>query len=88
MRGDEELEAMLLEKLVRMRCWGAHHICESNLQKKFAKHERGRVMEIAERLRREGLLVKRPSSHEHQWFLNIARRGEIEGRIRGRPSSP
>jgi len=82
MATDEELESMLLRKLYKLRTWGAHHICESNLQKKFAKHERGRVLEIAERLRREGLLVKRPSSHEYQWFLSIMRKEEIEERIR------
>lgn len=82
MASDSELEIKLIAKLRRIGAWGAHHICESNLQKRFPKHERGRVLKIAERLRKEGLLVKRPSSHEYQWFLNIMRREEIEKRIR------
>jgi len=82
MASDSELEVLLLAKLHRNGVWGAHHVCESSLPKGFAKHERKRVMELAEKLRREGLLVKRPSSHEYQWFLNIMRKEEIEKRIR------
>ena len=72
----------LLMRLYLDHCWGAKHRCESNLLKNFPRHLRGAVKKAAERLRRAGLLVKRPSSHEYQWFLNMARREEIERRIR------
>ena len=77
-----QVESDLLGRLYRDHCWGAKHRCESNLLKNFPRHLRGAVKKAAERLRREGLLVKKPSSHEHQWFLNIAMRQEIEQRMR------
>lgn len=67
-----------LKKLYRMGCWGKGHVCESNLQKGFPSHVRGYVLDVAKKLRKEGLLVMRPSGHDRQWYLNTARRGEIE----------
>lgn len=71
----------LLKKLYKMNCWGKHHVCESNLQKGFPKHLRGRVLYVAEELRKQGLLVKRPSHHEYQWYLNFDKKEIIESII-------
>lgn len=81
MRVEEEIAIKLLRKFYDDGCWGAKHRCESNLLKNFPRHLRGQVKKAAEELRREGILVKRPSSHEYQWFLNITRREEIEPRM-------
>jgi len=80
--GEEEIACRLLLKLMRLRAWGARHISESNLQKGLLPQARGkRALKVAEELRKEGLLYKRPSSHEYQWSLIWERRTEIEMRI-------
>ncbi|MEK6954120.1 MAG: hypothetical protein AABX01_03875 [Candidatus Micrarchaeota archaeon] len=79
---EEEIACRLLMKLLRLRAWGAKHISESNLQKGFPQQARGKiVLKVAEELRREGLLYKRPSSHDYQWSLVWERRTEIEIRV-------
>ena len=80
----EEIEAeeKLLFKLHKLGAWGTRHVSESNLQKSFPPEFRGkRILKIAEKLRKEGLLYKRPSHHEHQWSLVWERKEEIEEKI-------
>ena len=79
---EREVGWALLKKLYDMGCWGKHHVCESNLPKGFPSDVRGRVKDAAEKLRKEKLLVRRPSSHDYQWYLNFEMREEIERRIR------
>ena len=81
---DTDLGRLLLKKLHTVGCGGTRHTSERNLPKVFPPHVRKRVLEIAEKFRTEGLLVKRPSSHEYQWYLNWNRKQEIEERIIGR----
>ncbi|MCK4634353.1 MAG: hypothetical protein KAT37_00590 [Candidatus Aenigmarchaeota archaeon] len=79
---ENTIEATLLRKLHKMRCWGKHHICESNLPKGFPKNLYKEVMKAADDLRRRGLLVKHPTHHENQWHLNWDKKEEIERIIR------
>ena len=78
----KEVERALLKKLYDLGCWGKHHVSESNLPKGFPSDARGKVKEAAEKLRKERLLVKRPSSHDYQWYLNFEMRQEIERRVK------
>jgi hypothetical protein len=84
---DAEVAAKLLWKMKRLGAWGTRHISESNLQKGFPPAARGRrLLAIAETLRKEGLLFKRPSHHEPQWSLVWEMRDEVDiiiGKMRG-----
>ena len=82
MISENEIEASLLRKLHRMRCWGKHHISESNLPKGFPPEIRKKVIKAAENLRKKGLLLKHPTHHENQWHLNWNKKDEIEIIIR------
>ncbi len=78
-----EIRKTILKKLYKLGCWGKGHVSESNLPKGFPPHLRGLVLEEASELRKEELLVMRPSGHDRQWYLNFAKREEIEELIRG-----
>ncbi|VVB66363.1 Uncharacterised protein [Candidatus Gugararchaeum adminiculabundum] len=78
----ERARKQLLAKLYSIGAWGTHHVCLSNLPKSFPPHNRGLVKEVAQSLRKEGLLIMRPSSHDSQCYLNIQRKEEIEKIIR------
>ncbi|MBS3053071.1 MAG: hypothetical protein J4469_01075 [Candidatus Aenigmarchaeota archaeon] len=79
---DRDIERILLKKLHTLGCWGTRHVSESNLPKGFPSHVKKRVMDIAEDLRKKGILIKRPSSHDYQWYLNWDSKREIEERIK------
>ena len=79
---DHDVAKALLRKFYRHNVWGKHHLREDTLPKGFPAHVRGKVMDVAEELRRMGWLVKRPSSHGYQWYANIERIREIEEFIR------
>lgn len=78
MTSESEIEANLLHKLYRMKCWGKYHISESNLPKGFPPDLHKKVMKAADNLRRKGLLLKHPTHHEYQWHLNWNKKEEIE----------
>ena len=72
-------EKQLLWKLYKYGAWGTKHLCESNLQKGFPPHLRGKtILEIAEGLRKRGFLGKHATHHEPQWYLNWGKKAEIE----------
>ena len=73
-----EVAKALMRKFHRHDRWGAGHWREDTLPKGFPGHLRGKVMDVAEKLRKMGFLVKRPSSHGYQWYANIERLQEIE----------
>ncbi len=79
---DEYIEATLLRKLFKKRCFGKGHMSESNLPKGFPSHLRKRVLGIADKLLREGLLQKHPTHHEMQWNINVNRMDETRSRVR------
>ena len=76
-----EIQNVLLKKLYKLGCWGKGHVSESNLPKGFPPHLRGFVLDVAYELRKQQLLVMRPSGHDRQWYLNFAKRVEIETSI-------
>ena len=77
-----EIRKVLLKKLFHLGCWGKGHVSESNLSKGFPPHLRGLVIEVAYELRKQELLVMRPSGHDRQWYLNFTKRIEIEGCVK------
>lgn len=78
----EQIDAMLLLKLVKKRYFGKKHISESNLPKGFQANLHKEFLDSAERLRKEGVLVKRPSGHDYQWYVNLNMKEEVLRRIK------
>ena len=79
---DRDVAKALLRKFYKHNVWGNKHWREDNLPHGFPPHAKGKVIGVAEELRRMGLLVKRPSSHGYQWYANLERLKEIEDFIR------
>jgi len=75
---EEFLKKALLRKFYRGGYWGNKHMREDNVPKGFPSHLRKKVMEVAEELRKNGFLCKKPTSHDNQWYANIDRLPEIE----------
>ncbi len=79
---DRDIAKALMRKFFRNNIWGKHHWREDTLPKGFKPHLRGKVMDVAEELRRMGWLVKHPTGHGDQWNANINMLREIEEFIR------
>ena len=75
---DEEIKLRILRKLYIRGCWGTRHTSESNLQKGFPPYIRGKILDLADELRKEGFLIKKPTHHDAQWYLNWDKKKEIE----------
>ncbi len=73
-----EIRKVLLKKLYHLGAWGKGHVSESNLPKGFPPHFRGLVLDAAYELRKQEILVMRPSGHDRQWYLNFSKLQEIE----------
>lgn len=75
---DEEIATDIFHRFYRKKVWGKHHWREETLTKSFPPHIRGRVMKVAEELRKKGFLIKFPTSHGMQWYANIEKIEEIK----------
>lgn len=75
---EREVAKALMRKFFRNNIWGKHHWREDTLPKGFPSHLRGKVMDVAEDLRKMGFLARRPTSHGDQWYANIEKIKEIE----------
>ena len=83
---EDLIEETLLWKLYRDGCWGAgHHSQTPLLMKGFPSHVSGKiVLQVAQRLLRQGILYRRISGHEWQWSLNPAAKETVEKIIKRR----
>lgn len=82
MVSDEELESAILHKLSRKRKWGHSHTSFDNISKGFPPHLKGKLKELAESLRKEGLVLSKPTSYGLEVSSNPAKGQEIKERIR------
>ena len=76
-RVELDVAKALMRSFERHGVWGTHHWREDTLPKGFPKHLRGLVLEVAEKLRRAGFLVKFPTNHGVQWHANFGKREQI-----------
>ncbi|MBU4266406.1 MAG: hypothetical protein KKE96_04170 [Candidatus Altiarchaeota archaeon] len=77
MVSDKKLELWIIKKLVRHKYWGKGHISSDNLVKGQDRKYKERLLEIADRLVKEGLLIKFPHGKERHYHLNKEYRREI-----------
>jgi hypothetical protein len=68
----------VLEKLLRHGYIGGRHTALENLPKGFPRHAYGEVMETVETLKRQGLIILKPTSYGTQVSLDPHRMVEIE----------
>ena len=74
---DKDLEVWIIKKLVRHEYWGKGHVSGDNLVKGQDRGYKKRILEIADKLVKRGLLVKFPHGKDKHYHLNQEYRKEI-----------
>jgi len=74
---DEEIKGKILHKLTRMGKFTASHTSIENLPKGFPKEIRGRVKSLIKELKKESLLLSKPTSYGEEISINLTKRDEI-----------
>ncbi len=77
MPSDEQITADILHKLFRKRKWGASHTSIDNLHKSCPPHLKGKYVEVADELVKNGLVLAKPTGYGVEVSLNPRRREEI-----------
>ena len=75
---DDEIKGKILDKLARYKYWGGKHTSISNLPKGFPKHMRKNVMKLVKELKRNNLIIFKPTSYGEQVSLNLMEKDEIQ----------
>lgn len=83
MTSDNEIRVWIIKKLVRHNYWGKGHISGDDLVKGQDRRYKDKILEIADNLVREGILVRFPHGKEKHYHLNQQYRKEIYRIIEG-----
>lgn len=83
MTSDNEIRVLIIKKLVRHNYWGNGHISGDDLVKGQDRRYKDKILEIADNLVREGILIRFPHSKEKHYHLNQQYRKEIYRIIEG-----
>jgi DNA-binding transcriptional ArsR family regulator len=78
----DELKALVLLKLARRRKWGHSHTSIDNVLKGSPSHLGKHLKEAAEELRKNGLVIAKPTSYGLQISLNPEKSEVIKEMIR------
>ena len=74
---DYEIKGKILHKLARFGKFEYSHTAVENLQKGFPKDSVGRVKEMIQVLRREGVLKMKPTNYGVQVSINVEKTEEV-----------
>ena len=74
---DDEIKGKILHKLTRFGKFEHSHTAVENLQKGFPKDLAGRVKELIQELKREGILKSKPTNYGEQVSINVEKTDEI-----------
>ena len=74
---DEEIKGKILHKMSRMGKFNHSHTSIDNLQKGFPVEIRGRVKDTAKELKKEGILLSKPTSYGEEVSINSAYKDKI-----------
>ena len=77
MWSDAEIKGKILHKLTRMGKFRHSHTSFDNLQKGFPKELRGRVKELSDGLKKEGILFVKPTNYGEEVSINMEKKEEI-----------
>mgnify|MGYP001594467404 CR=1 FL=1 len=74
---DEQIKGKILHKLTRMGKFHHSHTSIDNLPKGFPMEIRGRVKDVAKELKKEGILLSKPTSYGEEVSINSAHKDKI-----------
>ncbi len=74
---DEEIKGKVLHKLTRRGKFQHSHTSIDNLPKGFPAHERKRVKKLVNEMRREELLLSKPTSYGREVSINLGKKDEV-----------
>jgi len=75
---DNEIKGKILDKIARYRYWGGKHTSIDNLPKGFPKHMRKYVMKLIKEMKRDNLIICKPTSYGEQVSLNLTQKDWIQ----------
>ncbi|HLF53891.1 MAG TPA: hypothetical protein VI544_01815 [Candidatus Nanoarchaeia archaeon] len=74
---DEEIKGKVLHKLSRLGKFEHSHTSIDNLPKGFPTDLRGRVKDMVKELKKEGILLSKPTSYGEEVSINSAMKDKI-----------
>ncbi|MBS3071668.1 hypothetical protein J4408_01620 [Candidatus Pacearchaeota archaeon] len=74
---DEEIKGKILHKLTRMGKFEHSHTSIDNMPKGFPMDVRGRVKDMAKELKKEGILLSKPTSYGEEVSINSNKKEKI-----------
>jgi hypothetical protein len=74
---DDEIKGKILHKLTRLGKFKHSHTSIDNLPKGFPSEIRGRVKVMAKELKKEGILMSKPTSYGEEVSINSGMRERI-----------
>ena len=74
---DDEIRGKILHKLTRIGKFQHSHTSIDNMQKGFPSDLRGRVKDLVKELKKEGILLSKPTSYGEEVSINIEMKEKI-----------
>ena len=77
MWNDNEIKGKILHKLTRLGKFEHSHTSIDNLPKGFPSDIRGKVKDMIKELKKEGILLSKPTSYGEEVSINVKKKEEI-----------
>ena len=74
---DEQIKGKILHKMTRMGKFSHSHTSIDNIPKGFPLEIRGRVKDMAKELKKEGILLSKPTSYGEEVSINSSFKDKI-----------
>lgn len=74
---DSEIKGKILHKLARFGKFEHSHTAIENLQKGFPRDTTGRVKEMINELKKEGILISKPTNYGEQTSINLEKNEKV-----------
>lgn len=74
---DDEVKGKILHKLTRFGKFEHSHTAIEHLQKGFPKDMAGKVKDLIQELKKEGILKSKPTSYGEQVSINVERNEQV-----------
>ena len=77
MWANDEIKGKILHKLTRMGKFQHSHTSIDNLPKGFPSDIRGKVKDLVKELKKEGILISKPTSYGEEVSINVEMKEKI-----------
>ena len=77
MWANDEIKGKILHKLTRMGKFQHSHTSIDNLPKGFPSDIRGKVKDLVKELKREGILISKPTSYGEEVSINVEMKEKV-----------